>query len=317
MHLCGPSLFRQIRFEPCSNSILMWYSHVTYDGTYADALGADFATAPLFWVLQKVGASGGGSAQGKWAQAVWACRLLHDSCELDVAVPKGNYALKIWQPLSGGRGCATFEFSVSITPAHESDTGTECIGADTLPASLPSQGGSLYWSKAHMLLPASKAGDGKTQSSLQVMYLRWYVRTSMYVCLHGILVLDSFSATRTGMELRSFSLSCLDSKSSVLSLNIKNVHKCQQVGQGRTLLHVILADSMQDSEASLSLESDGSGAEISTVQVDSPWNEQQHLSWSITCPRPTCDVNVRKFVSCECVTTCVRNVRFSKERKSF
>ncbi len=154
-------------------------------------MDTDFATAPLFWALQKVSKSEGKIAQGAWSQAVWACRLLHDSCELDVAVPKGNYALKLWQPLSGGRGCATYGFSVSITPAHESDTGTECSGADPLPASLPSEGGSMYWSKARMLLQASKAGDGKTRASFQVGNVCALVHRELhvYVCMHAWCIL--------------------------------------------------------------------------------------------------------------------------------
>jgi hypothetical protein len=102
-----------------------------------------------------------------WASAVWACHLRHDSCELDVAVPPGEYALKLWQPLSGGDGCAEYDVVISVAPARES-TDSQCDGVDALPASLPSQGGTLYWSKPRLLMGVTDSGEATARSSLQV-----------------------------------------------------------------------------------------------------------------------------------------------------
>jgi hypothetical protein len=66
-----------------------------------------------------------------------------------------------------------------------------------------------------------------------------------------------------------------------------------QVRTGRTLVHVIIADNARYSEASLSLQtSSGSAAQVSAVQADVPWNEQQHLAWTVSCETPTCDLDV-------------------------
>ena len=66
-----------------------------------------------------------------------------------------------------------------------------------------------------------------------------------------------------------------------------------QVEAGKTLVHAVLADSMRDSEASIKLDRVHGTAELTPILADVPWSQQQHLTWSILCTTPTCDLNVR------------------------